>query len=249
MLHRAAGCLADRRDDREPFGSRTVLSPVRPDDRCHRNCRCGGGHRTVSGRDAGIRIADEDSQALSVPAVRRDLPIAAAISAVGLSIVGTAGQRVRIQDRAPVACWSLSGLQAVALLLSIDRNGAQSRHIGRLAGACRWIQHPADSVVFTPPRESWAFKWYAERAEFVSFKDCPQDAEGIVQWNRRLLWIQDWAQRTYGDGLYTAADLRELYNMHGITHVLAGRLGPMEMEPAYQNGTFRVYSLVEDNDK
>lgn len=52
---------------------------------------------------------------------------------------------------------------------------------------CRWIaEHtPADAVILTP-RLAQSLRWYAGRAEVVSNKDVPQDAESIVQWYRRL---------------------------------------------------------------
>ena len=61
---------------------------------------------------------------------------------------------------------------------------------------CDWIDInlPAEAIVLTP-RGSWAFKWYARRAEFVVFKDCPQDAAGIIEWDRRRQlrgrWLND----------------------------------------------------------
>ena len=48
---------------------------------------------------------------------------------------------------------------------------------------CQWIDHnlPPDAV-FVTPRSQQTFKWYAHRAEVVSWKDIPQDAAGIVAW-------------------------------------------------------------------
>ncbi|MGE3315360.1 MAG: DUF6798 domain-containing protein [Planctomycetaceae bacterium] len=183
------------------------------------------------------------------------LPRAAAVSAVGL--VGRIAWNTTSSATAPLgrtASWGLFGTaMAISLAIpSIDRNASrmQPDQLADWKQACEWISlhTPGNAIVLTPARESWAFKWYAQRGEFVSFKDCPQDAEGIVKWNQRLLWLQDWAQRTYGDNLYSSEELRELFRTHGITHVLAGRLGPMEDKPIYQNGTFRVYSLVNAND-
>jgi hypothetical protein len=169
------------------------------------------------------------------------IPFAASLAAVGLL--------ARRQGRATQSWGVFGGAMVVALLLpSPDRNASRMEpdRLANWIDACRWISGhtPADALVLTPTQESWAFKWYGERAEFVSHKDCPQDAAGIVEWNNRLLAIREWAQRTY-DGEYSADELRELRDKFGITHILAGRLGPMGIDPVYQNESFRVYSLRE----
>lgn len=52
--------------------------------------------------------------------------------------------------------------------------------------ACNWIRTNTDSdAVFLTPRMQQNFKWYAERAEIYCFKDCPQDAQGILDWHQR----------------------------------------------------------------
>ena len=63
--------------------------------------------------------------------------------------------------------------------------------------ACAWIaeETPPDAVFLTP-RLAQTFRWYAGRAEVVSYKDIPQDAAGIVEWWRRLYRIHV----TYVDG-------------------------------------------------
>ena len=51
---------------------------------------------------------------------------------------------------------------------------------------CRWVREetPADAIFVTPRRQQ-TFKWYAQRAEVVCWKDVPQDAAGLVQWSQR----------------------------------------------------------------
>ena len=109
---------------------------------------------------------------------------------------------------------------------------------------CRWIDSnlPPDALVQSPPN-GWAFKWFARRAEYVSFKDCPQNATGIVEWNRRLNFLHRWYEDKYADALYSAAELRQLREETKMTHLLTDRLGPLELEPVYRNTTFQVYDL------
>jgi len=110
--------------------------------------------------------------------------------------------------------------------------------------ACRWIDRhlPTDALVQTP-HNGWAFKWFAGRAEYVAFKDCPQDAVGIVEWNRRLNFLSKWYGVQYVDQFYSADELRDLRRQTGITHLLTDRLGPLELEPIYHNETFQIYDL------
>ena len=110
---------------------------------------------------------------------------------------------------------------------------------------CSWIDNnlPFDALVQTPTN-GWAFKWFARRAEYVAFKDCPQDAAGIVEWNNRLIFLQNWFEKNYADEFYSASELKSLRQKTGLTHLLTDRLGPLELEPIYRNGTFQVYDLT-----
>jgi len=110
---------------------------------------------------------------------------------------------------------------------------------------CSWIDHnlPSDALVQSPTN-GWAFKWFARRAEYVAFKDCPQDAAGIVEWNTRLKFLQKWFEKNYADEFYSASELKSLRQQTGLTHLLTDRLGPLELEPIYRNGTFQVYDLT-----
>ena len=77
----------------------------------------------------------------------------------------------------------------------------------------------------------------------MAFKDCPQDAAGIVEWNRRLNFLQQWFEQKYADEFYSANELKDLRRQTGLTHLLTDRLGPLELEPIYRNATFQVYDL------
>ena len=109
---------------------------------------------------------------------------------------------------------------------------------------CAWIDIdlPSDALVQTPTN-GWAFKWFARRAEYVAYKDCPQDDVGIVEWNRRLNFLQKWFEKNYADEFYSADELKSLRRETGLTHLLTDRLGPLELEPIYRNSTFQVYDL------
>lgn len=110
--------------------------------------------------------------------------------------------------------------------------------------ACQWIRDNTDedSLVHTP-RQTWAFKWFAQRAEYVALKDCPQDVAGIIEWNKRLNGIGDWAIENYADGIYSREETAALHQEKGITHLLVRRLGPFEANPDFRNSTYRIYRI------
>jgi hypothetical protein len=52
--------------------------------------------------------------------------------------------------------------------------------------ACQWTeQNLAPGVCLLTPDDHQTFKWYAGRSEVVTWKDIPQNADGIIQWQQR----------------------------------------------------------------
>lgn len=128
--------------------------------------------------------------------------------------------------------------------MTIETNRYANEDRADWLDVCQWIDAhlPANALVQSPTN-GWAFKWFAKRAEYVAFKDCPQDAAGIVEWNRRLNFLNQWYEQKYSDNLYSAAELRDLRRKTNLTHLLTDRLGPLELDPIYRNTTFQVYDL------
>jgi hypothetical protein len=110
--------------------------------------------------------------------------------------------------------------------------------------ACRWIeQHTPQEALFLTPRYNVGFKWYGGRAEYVSWKDCPQDARGILEWRTRLDRIKTWRDAHFETG-FTAAALRDLQRETGIEYVLASNGDPWQGEPSFSNHVFSVYRIA-----
>ncbi len=141
------------------------------------------------------------------------------------------------------------GVLFVVALLQAHSHVEVSRYSGELRSdwldACHWVDKnlPPEALVHSP-HNGWAFKWFARRAEYVAFKDCPQNAAGIVEWNRRLNFLKHWFEDHYDDEFYSAAELRDFRAKTKVTHILTDRLGPMELEPIFENDTFQVYDLT-----
>jgi hypothetical protein len=168
------------------------------------------------------------------------LPLVVALQ-LGRWLIGTAASRQ----------WTpgLALVLIAATLFSAHRAAQSPRYLRShhpdWQAACRWIreQSPPGSVVIAPHGQ-WTFKWYGERAEFVNFKDCPQDARGIVEWNRRQRVLTQWYHECYeDDSRYSSAELRRLQSLTGADFLIADTLGPIEAQPVYQNATHRVYDL------
>ena len=122
-------------------------------------------------------------------------------------------------------------------------NGYPGKHYSEWKNACAWIRDntPEDSL-FVTPREALAFKWYAERAEFVAYKDCPQDGPGILEWRQRLRDL-GWMRPLQLQRSLKPSDLiwmqRHMQMTHLITrdHVVAGQ------DPLYENSVWRIYDV------
>lgn len=171
------------------------------------------------------------------------LPAAVAVSVSGLlARCSTTGPRILVPAVALV----------VALVLPAhDRNPSRlpaDRHRDWLS-TCDWIDRnlPADAVVLTPP-SSWAFKWYARRAEFVVFKDCPQDAAGILEWDRRRQVRGRWLHNLQR-GRPVLPTTRTAFSRREITHILWSRHdgpgGLQGLAAVYQNRGYVVYAVPE----
>jgi hypothetical protein len=145
-------------------------------------------------------------------------------------------------------CWAACGC---ALVLSLVLPH-EDRHPSRLPAdqhadwldVLVWVRDhtPRDALLYSA-NEDWAVKWYAERAEYANYKDCPQDAPSLVAWADRINTIRRWVLQAFADGRCTRAELGQLHTQTGVTHLVCTRLGPFEASPVHRNRTFRVYEL------
>jgi hypothetical protein len=113
----------------------------------------------------------------------------------------------------------------------------------------QWIDsHTPPGARFLTPRAQQTFKWYAQRAEVVTWKDVPQDAAALVEWRRRFDEIYGpigWRGLTaYSDE--QLADLARKYDAQYIVidrRRAARRLGLERVYPAWphENLYYEVY--------
>ena len=115
---------------------------------------------------------------------------------------------------------------------------------------CAWIDDntPRDALFLTP-RSSQTFKWYAQRAEVVTWKDVPQDAATLVEWWRRMHDIHGTGAPLGEKQFYNA--LSETSEAHVLSVARRYRADYLltDVEPAlalpliYQNRSYAVYDL------
>jgi hypothetical protein len=124
---------------------------------------------------------------------------------------------------------------------------------------CAWIREntPAGAKFLTP-RQNQTFKWHAERAEVVTWKDVPQDAEAIVKWRRRLDEVYDKPEFGQQEAIYARdwSDLVSLNKSIGADYVVVEGpeqfiLTPFEHrggpKPVYTNWAYWVYKFPNGN--
>src|SRR5204862_3510161 len=86
---------------------------------------------------------------------------------------------------------------------------------------CRWIRAktPPDAKFITP-RNQQTFKWYAERAEVVTWKDIPQDAAGLVEWRQTLSEVFPPEGLGSDPTVNTDAELLAIAKEHGASYLV-----------------------------
>ncbi|MEO0530159.1 MAG: DUF6798 domain-containing protein [Planctomycetota bacterium] len=131
---------------------------------------------------------------------------------------------------------------------------------------CEWIEAntPSDAVFLTP-RQGRSFKWHAQRAEVVTYKDVPQDAQSMVEWRDRYFdvfqigtWKSGKPKWTASLALLGADRLRELGEKYGAGFVLnqaprsdVDRGLPLRRRPSlpvlHRVGPYTLYELRRES--
>ena len=111
---------------------------------------------------------------------------------------------------------------------------------------CDWIKSntPTDSLFLTP-RFQQTFKWYAHRAEVACWKDAPQDALGLIEWERRMLDIFPRSDEGYGLPL-TDQHLLKLQLSYNLDYVVVDRRiqkQPLLLPILHTNENYAVFEF------
>ena len=154
------------------------------------------------------------------------------------------------------------GLLLLMLLTGTFLAPSEDRHPGYLdektdtdwKNVCHWIRsHSEPDALILTPLMNFGFKWYADRAEYVSFKDCPQDDQSLLEWKRRIDWLKRWKVRAMHDGM-DREDLLELQQETQIELWLVRREANNKLSPlfqdllVFQNETHSVFKMPTENE-
>ena len=177
------------------------------------------------------------------------LPIVAGLFVAILIQQLLTNRSVRFMTALVALCCGLPLILASSLRETTPPGYTQDQYTDWQA-ACAWIRNetPRDALFLTP-RESFAFKWMAERAEYVCYKDCPQDAAGILEWNRRLWWLHDWTLQSSTDGVYQNVDLEKLRAETGCDYIITRILGPFKTKPLWQGRVWQIIRIPDADAK
>ena len=119
--------------------------------------------------------------------------------------------------------------------------------------SCAWarLHTPADSL-FLVPRLSQTFRWYTGRAEVVTRKDVPQDAAGIVEWQRRIhdIYMGDMVDGApmWRDSLAAVGTKRvvEVGQKYGADYIITEAQPPLALEVVGPAGAYAIYRIPRD---
>lgn len=174
-----------------------------------------------------------------------DLLVPLLVSVLAVSVVEHRSIRTRAKLTAAFVAFGIA-LAASILIPGKDSSpsGMDDFHRNAWLDVCRWVrtETPVDSIIYAP-HEDWALRWYCQRPVYVRFKDCPQDAAGIVEWYERQRSLGDWSRRAFADDIADATELRELHETTGISYLVSREFPGLDRSPLYHNESFYVYGV------
>ncbi|KAA5547318.1 hypothetical protein FYK55_00105 [Roseiconus nitratireducens] len=201
----------------------------------------------VKGSPVGAEAVVPDRAAKTGGGGRTPVAVGAAALTLlfGLGLFGWSSlQRVRL-GLPPSTSHRLLGIHPEAGIAEQHRSHAD------WVAVCDWVRvaMPEDEVFLTP-RHQQTFKWYAERAEVVNWKEVPQDAVALLEWRRRFEEIFPERLGTTRVSIqYTI--LREIRQRYGARFMVVDRRVTGQQLPLVKvypvgsqtNATYAVYEL------
>jgi hypothetical protein len=146
--------------------------------------------------------------------------------------------------------WYLSDVAGRRALDPLPPADARMADFKAWTDACEWIaENTSAGSLFLTPRLNHSFKWRTGRPEVVNRKDIPQDAQGILEWNRRIkdIYYYEGSVGLIGpiDSLGQLGDdrVRELAKKYGADYVLSDRSQLLSLPRAYRNEEYVVYRI------
>lgn len=120
---------------------------------------------------------------------------------------------------------------------------------------CGWIrQNTPSDALFLTPRAQRTFKWYAHRAEVVTFKDVPQDSPSLIEWYDRIGRCAPPRDAQLQPLGWTTDQIKRLHKRYKFAYIVVDRriqkkapllemVYPEVLEQAVIEGTYAVFKL------
>jgi hypothetical protein len=181
-------------------------------------------------------------------------PAAGALAATGLISIAMA-QRKTWGTWALVAAvlypgWYLASVARNRFLNPVPPADVRMADFEAWNAACKWIaENTSAHALFLTPRLNHSFKWRTGRPEVVNRKDIPQDARGILEWNRRIkdIYYYQGSAGLVGPidslGHLDGESVRELAQKYEADFVLSDRAQLLALPRAYWNEEYVVYRV------
>lgn len=153
-----------------------------------------------------------------------------------------------VKAREPiVASLVMSSILLLAALLPMDSKNPsflpQQRYQDWLA-MCEWSRRQTSpEATFVMPYVDWAFHWHAARAQYVSYKNMPQDAKSLLEWNRRLRRSTAWRDSAFRDEQVTTEELETLARETQADYLITDQSVNFPQPPAFRQGAYQVIQL------
>lgn len=189
------------------------------------------------------------------------VPAAVALGAtcLGLELL----RRSQPWGRLAVAAATLA-CSAHLMVIAVDRwRNPYPPAVGRMQdvdawlAACDWIREhaPADAMCLIP-RHAQSFKWFAQRADVVNWKDVPQDPAGVIEWRRRIHDIYPTVSTPEGPLVLNSPEqwgarrVLEVARRYGATYIVARSEPPLGLDEVFaansntpEGGGYAVYKI------
>jgi len=148
---------------------------------------------------------------------------------------------------------SISPADQAALMLRGQSRVARVQIHRDWLDMCAFIRsNTPEDALFLTPRFQQTFKWNAARAEVVCWKDSPQDALGLIEWESRMLAV--FPSDTNGYGMpWSDSLLSKLQKDYDFDYVLIDRRiqkTPPVLEFIQSNSTYALFRTIKlDSDR
>ncbi len=179
---------------------------------------------------------------------------------LGVALAGATTLAKALSHRSTVGAWLLSAalllcgwhLGNVAYVRHVDprpRADYKMQDYDDWCDACDWIaEHTPEGARFLTPRMSHTFKWRTGRIEVVTYKDFPQDPQGVVEWSQRIEAVyrrRDDSELDYWQTLAEQGEERlgPLASRYDAGYLLTESDRPLHFPQLYSNGNYTIYRI------